>query len=156
MPRTRLGESSLASFATFPPVLASLCLTSSKPSLGTLCCPSQLQKLSRLARAFAERRFPGVSTTIPSYAAKMATLARLLIGVAEYKVESPTARTFTSGKNRIQSEKRPAADKFYSGLDSNLLQPSHSHRKPPGMMEHQAHLLPVGDTILAWSLGQFP
>jgi hypothetical protein len=43
-------------------------------------------------------RYLGVGIMIPLSASTMATSAQQLIGVAEYKVESPMAKTSTSGK----------------------------------------------------------
>jgi hypothetical protein len=152
------AERSLASFATFPPGLANPFLTSSKPSLAMPCCPSQPRRPSRLAQAFMGRRCPGVGTMTPLSASIMATSAQRLIGVAEYKVESPMAKTSTSGKKKIHqcTVRRLTGSIFIPGSVSNPLQPSHNHRRQPSMTGRQAHLLPEADMTLALFLALFP
>jgi hypothetical protein len=50
---------------------------------------------------------------IPLFASKMENSAQQLIGVAEYKVESPMAKTSTSGKKENPFVQGSVSDKFY-------------------------------------------
>jgi hypothetical protein len=95
---------------------------------------------------------------MPLSASIMVTSAQQLIGVAEYKVESPMVKTSTSGKKKIHQRRvrRLTGSIFILGSASNPLQPSHNHRRQPSMTGRQAHLLPVADMTLALSLALFP